>query len=310
MSGEERELVPRDVNSKDPAAGTIRVVVLGANGMLGHTLFRHLSHASDVEVYGSVRRPLTDLPPTWSSRLLTEIDAHDFSLVKETLESVTPDVIVNCVGVIKQASAINEAAGAMNLNGLLPHRLADFCASSGSRLIHVSTDCVFSGRKGLYSERDVPDPVDFYGRSKLAGEPVEPSALTLRTSIVGHELRSRLSLVDWFLSQKDIARGFTRAIYSGITTVEFAHLMLQVILPRPDLAGLYHVASDPISKYELLKLLQKRYAWPGVLVPESHTVVDRSLSADRLRAATGYKPPSWVQMVDEMADDRETGWDR
>ena len=207
---------------------------------------------------------------------------------------------MNCVGVIKQRPDVQDAAHTVTMNALLPHQLAEVCTQTGSRLIHVSTDCVFSGRQGGYAESDLPDPADLYGRSKWLGEVTTAPALTLRTSIVGHELTTNRSLVDWFLSQRGTVRGFTRAIYSGVTTVEFARLLHTVVLPNEELTGLYHVAAEPITKYDLLRLVAEAYQWPGELVPDGDFVCDRSMRADLLAGATGYRPPGWPQMIRSM----------
>ena len=214
------------------------------------------------------------------------------------------DVVINAVGVIKQAAKLDDRVSTVQLNALLPQQLASECAELGSRLIHVSTDCVFSGRRGLYSEADLPDPVDFYGRSKLLGEVIAP-ALTLRTSIIGHEVHRHASLVDWFLRQpQSSVRGFTRAIYSGVTTVELARFLAEVVLPRPDLQGLWHVASQPTTKFDLLSTVAAQYGWAGEVDRFEDFNCDRSMTAARLAAATGYRPPAWPEMIRDMHSNR------
>jgi dTDP-4-dehydrorhamnose reductase len=190
----------------------------------------------------------------------------------------------------------------VRVNALFPHLLAERCAERDIRMVHISTDCVFSGHRGRYTEDDFPDPADFYGRSKLLGEVAQGGALTLRTSIIGHELGTGRSLVDWFLSQRDHVRGFRRAIYSGLTTTEFARMLETVVLPSAQLHGLMHVASDPISKFDLLRLVADIYGWHGTIEPYDDFACDRSLRADRFRAATGYHPPSWPSMIAAMKD--------
>ncbi|GIJ27859.1 NAD(P)-dependent oxidoreductase [Micromonospora qiuiae] len=289
-----------------------RVLVLGVTGMLGHTLLRELSSDERLEVHGTAR-DLALHAHHYPARLLTRItpgvDAARFEQVQQILDSIRPHAVVNCIGVIKQRPDVQDAVQTATINALFPHLLAEACARIGSRLIHISTDCVFSGGRGSYVETDLPDPADFYGRSKLLGETVAAPALTLRTSIVGHELSSNRSLVDWFLSQSGLVRGWTRAIYSGVTTVEFARLLREVVLPREDLTGLYHVAARPISKYELLRLVADVYGWRGELVPCDEFACDRSLRADALAASTGYRPPDWPEMIGAMraVRDRSTG---
>ncbi|MEW2141771.1 SDR family oxidoreductase [Micromonospora vinacea] len=303
--GRRPELVPRrrsGPGAEEPRP-TRRVLVVGVTGMLGHAVIRELSDAPDLDVHG-VARSIEDRAGWYPQRLLDRIipavDATRFGRVRQLIEDLRPDVVVNCVGVIKQRPDVQDAVQTVTLNALFPHLLADACGQLGSRLIHVSTDCVFSGRRGGYVEDDLPDPPDLYGRSKLLGEARGGSALTLRTSIIGHELVTNRSLVDWFLSQRGQVRGFTRAIYSGVTTVEFARLLRTVILPRTELTGLYHVAAEPISKYDLLRLIAEVYGWPGDIVPDDQFTCDRSMNADALAQATGYRPPNWPDMIRSM----------
>jgi dTDP-4-dehydrorhamnose reductase len=287
------------------------VLILGASGMLGHTLMRELDRSEDQEVFGTVRsvhQNVDKFPNHMTERIFSGIDATNMNAVIDLLAHLKPEVVVNCIGVIKQDPAISDAVNTIALNALFPHLLDRECARIGTRLIHISTDCVFSGKTGGYIETDNPDPTDFYGRSKLLGEVTSPSSLTLRTSIIGHELGSTRSLLDWFLNQSGAVKGFTRAIYSGITTTEFADLLTSVIFRRTDLVGLLHVASTPISKYELLSVIANEYKWTGQLVAFDEYVCDRSLSADALFATTGYRPPSWRQMIVEMHQSTTEGF--
>ncbi|PZG18261.1 NAD(P)-dependent oxidoreductase [Micromonospora craterilacus] len=278
-----------------------RVLVLGATGMLGHTLMRELHDAPAVEVHGAARGTgVASLPRDVAGRVSTGVDVLDPGRVARLLDEVGPEVVVNCVGVIKQRPEVQDAVHTVTVNALFPHLLGQECAQRQIRLIHVSTDCVFSGDRGGYVETDIPDPPDLYGRSKLLGELHHPPALTLRTSIIGHELVGNRSLVDWFLSQESVVSGYTKAIYSGVTTVEFARLLRTVVLPREDLTGLYHVAATPISKYELLRLVAGAYGWTGRIVPHDSFVCDRSMSADLFAQATGYRPPPWPEMIQTL----------
>ncbi|MEV0155915.1 SDR family oxidoreductase [Micromonospora sp. NPDC050686] len=281
---------------------TRRVLIVGATGMLGHTLVRQLGETAGLEVYGSART--SDalgaiFPRDVAARIVGGVDVRDMAQVERLLDRVRPEVVVNCVGVIKQRPDVRDAVHTVTLNALFPHLLATECARRDSRLIHVSTDCVFSGDRGGYVETDIPDPPDLYGRSKLLGELGAP-ALTLRTSIVGHEVSSNRSLIDWFLSQTQEVHGFTKAIYSGVTTTEFAHLLGAVVIPRDHLTGLYHVAASPISKYDLLRLVAEAYGWPGRIVPDDRLSCDRSMSAEALALRTGYRPPPWHQMISQL----------
>lgn len=279
-----------------------RVLVLGASGMLGWTTLRELTRLG-VDTRGSVRNTRS-LPSAFidelGGSLVEGVDALRCEDRRRLLDRVEPDVVINCVGVIKQAPNLRNSVETVQANALLPHELAEECTSRGARLVHISTDCVFSGHRGLYVEDDVPDPVDFYGRSKLLGEVPAP-ALTLRTSIIGPELQRHSSLLDWFLTQPQTrVRGFEGAIYSGVTTVELARMIAGVVLPDAELSGLYHVASEPIAKYDLLHIVAEIYGWGGVIEKDAVFRCDRSMNADRLRQATGYAPPSWRTMIHEM----------
>lgn len=291
------------MNSGAYLASRHRVLILGVTGMLGHTLMSELSHNESIDIHGSARSTTAldgIFPKELLARVIPGIDATEMGVISELLSRVQPDIVLNCIGVIKQDPSVDDAASTMALNAHFPHRLAGVCAKRDIRLVHVSTDCVFSGKKGRYIESDNPDPVDLYGRSKLLGEVSRAPALTLRTSFIGHELGSNRSLVDWFLGQSDIVKGFTRAIYSGLTAVEFSHMLTSVVFPREDLTGLYHVASNPISKYDLLSAIAEAYGWAGKLVPATDFECDRSLLADSFFDATGYRAPEWPEMIKEM----------
>lgn len=271
--------------------------------MLGHALLNELDAVGSLDVYGSARE-LGLLPQYLSAdqlkRVIPGIDALDLDSVRRLLMDIRPQVVVNCIGVIKQDPAVMDAVSTIQVNSLFPHLLARECLLVDARLIHVSTDCVFSGKRGNYVETDLPDPTDLYGRSKLLGEVAIDPTLTLRTSVIGHELGTARSLVDWFLSQTGVVKGFTKAIYSGLTTIEFARLLAAVVFPRKDIVGLFHVASTPISKFELLRIVGAAYGWTGELIPYSDVAYDRSLSPEAFYLLTGYRPPSWPEMIGEM----------
>ena len=287
-----------------------RVLVLGVTGMLGHALINELDAAGSLDVYGSARELgllAQYLSADQLKRVIPGVDALDLDAVRRLLRKIRPEVVVNCIGLIKQDPAIRDAVYTIQVNSLFPHLLARECAREDARLIHVSTDCVFSGQRGNYVESDIPDPSDFYGRSKLLGEVSTAPNLTLRTSVIGHELGTARSLVDWFLSQSGVVKGFTRAIYSGLTTIEFARLLATVVFPRKDIVGLFHVASTPISKFELLHMVAATYGWTGELIRYPDVAYDRSLSPEAFCSLTSYHPPSWPEMIGEMHRSALTG---
>ncbi|MCJ7610348.1 SDR family oxidoreductase, partial [Candidatus Bathyarchaeota archaeon] len=215
-----------------------------------------------------------------------------------------PAAVINCVGVVKQLPAAKDALLSIAINALFPHQLAQLCRAAGSRLIHISTDCVFSGCKGNYSESDVADAEDLYGRTKLLGEVTHDGCLTLRTSMIGRELGAPHGLVEWFLSQKGKAiHGYRCAIFSGFTTIALAEIIAQITTDHPDMQGVWHVASEPTSKFDLLSLLKEKYALNIQIEPDDTVATDRSLNADRFARATGFVPPSWADMIEQMCQD-------
>ena len=245
----------------------MKILVLGASGMLGNAMFRLLSEDPAQDVVGTVRndRALRRLGESAVGRVLTGVNVEIADLLVGVFAAVHPQVVVNCIGLIKQLADVHDPLRAVSINTQLPHQLATLCLASGARLVHVSTDCIFSGAKGGYLETDFPDAHDLYGRPKLLGEVDYPHAITLRTSIIGHELASNHGLVGWFLSQSGPIKGFRRALFSGLPTVEFARVIRDVVLPRTDMHGLYHVASRPISKFELLRysLVTRNHPFDG-----------------------------------------------
>lgn len=281
----------------------MRVLILGATGMLGHTVFTFASHARDIDARGTLRdsKALSYFPESDRAKLLTGIDVTDTEALARVFESVRPDVVINCVGVIKQLASSYDPLVVLPINAMLPHHLSRLCAEQGARLVHISTDCVFEGTKGRYLESDKSDVVDLYGQSKYIGEVRDvPHAITLRTSIIGHELGSRHGLVEWFLSQTGTTRGFTKAIFSGLPTIELARVMFDVVLPRPGLSGLYHVSAEPIAKHDLLRLIAAEYGKSIEIVPDASLVIDRSLDSARFTAATGYVAPPWPALIKAM----------
>lgn len=275
--------------------------------MLGHVLLRHFSNCSEYEVYATTRS-LSLLSGSFPPELITRfrqdvVDADNFDTVIRALASIQPDIVINCIGLIKQLPISEDPLSAITVNARLPHRISLISKTAGARMIHISTDCVFNGVKGNYTEADPSSAQDLYGQTKYLGEVRYPHCITLRTSIIGHELKGGYGLIDWFLAQEGITRGFTKAIYSGFPTIELARIISNYVLPNEGLTGLYHVSSDPISKYELLKMVAERYGKRITIEPYDNFVLDRSMDSTRFRALTGYIPPTWAELVDTMYGD-------
>jgi dTDP-4-dehydrorhamnose reductase len=281
-----------------------KVLILGGTGMLGHLLFTQLSLQKNLDVYATARTSsgLSQwFSPDLVKKIRVNVDADKFDSVIRAFASIQPNIAINCIGLIKQWPMSSDPLSAITINSLLPHRISMICRSAGARMIHISTDCVFDGKKGNYTETDSSNADDLYGRSKFLGEVAyPPHCLTLRTSIIGHELKGKLGLIEWFLAQEGKVHGFTHAIYSGFPTIELAQIITDYILPNKDMNGVYHVSSDPISKYDLLKLVAKRYGKQIKIEPYDEFYQDRSLNSSLFRRITGYTPPSWPELVDKM----------
>lgn len=280
-----------------------RILILGITGMLGHTLFKEMNKNEYFDVFGTTRNKI-GLENFFSNEELTRIrdnvDADNFETVIRAIAAVQPTIIINCIGIIKQLPISNDPLTAITVNAQLPHRISLVARSANARLIHISTDCVFNGKRGGYSESDPSDAEDLYGRTKFLGEVDYPHCITLRTSIIGHELKTNFSLVDWFMSQENEVKGFTKAIYSGFPTIEIAHIISDFIIPNKKLSGLYHISSEPISKYDLLTIIQKVYNKQIQIHPSDDFVLDRSMNSNRFTQATGYISPSWAILVEKM----------
>ena len=263
---------------------------------------RILSERADWEVFGTIRNESAKrfFSASINARLIDGVDVEDSDKLVKVLNQTRPNVVVNCAGLIKHRSDSEDPLVSIPLNTLMPHRLARLCQLFGARVIHISTDCVFSGIKGSYTEADLPDARDVYGQSKALGEVMYANAITLRTSIIGHELQGNQSLLDWFLSQNGSCKGFTRAIFSGLPTVIFSQIVRDVVISHSELTGLYHVAAQPINKFDLLKLIADVYGKSINIVPDDNLVIDRSLNATRFYSATGYIAPEWSELVKLM----------
>ena len=284
----------------------LRVLVLGATGMLGNATLRLFANSPGFEVFGSVRSEgsIRLLANDLRERIIYGVDVENADSVTRLFALARPDLVINCVGLVKQLANADDVLSAIPINTMLPHRLVHLCSVAGARLVHVSTDCVFSGLKGMYKEADLPDATDLYGRSKYLGEVDYPNVVTLRTSIIGHELNSANSLVGWFLAQEGAVKGYKRAIFSGLPTVEVACLIRDHVIPYPELHGVYHVSSDPISKFDLLKMVAERYKKTIEIQADDQLVIDRSLDSTRFRIATKYRPKPWIDLVRAMYEFR------
>jgi dTDP-4-dehydrorhamnose reductase len=279
-----------------------KILILGASGMLGNAVMRLFCSDKDFETYGTARSRNAEkyFPPHVRERLLFGSDVENTDEILALFDRVKPDVVINCIGLVKQLAAADDPLSAIPINSLLPHRLARICSVSGARFVHISTDCVFSGLKGYYVENDYSDAKDLYGRSKYLGEVDYPNAITLRTSIIGHELVGHRSLIGWFLAQEGKVRGYKNAIFSGLPTIEIAKVIKNYVIPNEKLHGLNHVSATPISKFDLLTLVAKIYGKKIDIEPDESFVIDRSLDSSYFRNKTGYTPATWDVLINQM----------
>jgi dTDP-4-dehydrorhamnose reductase len=281
---------------------TTRVLVLGATGMLGNAVLRLFAKSPGYQVFGSARTHAArcQLPNDLRSSVIAGVDVENTDNLTHLFAVVKPDVVINCVGLVKQLAEACDPSASISINALFPHRLARLCEVAGARLVHISTDCVFSGAKGMYTEAAAADANDLYGRSKYLGEVDYSHAITLRTSIIGHELDGAQSLIEWFLAQECSLKGYRRAIFSGLPTVEIARVICDHVIPHPELHGVYHVSAEPISKFELLKLVAQTYEKAIDIIADDQLVIDRALDSTRFRQATSYAPKPWPELIVSM----------
>jgi len=284
----------------------MKVLIIGGSGMIGHMLIKEL--LNKYEIFSIFRnRSDQDLNQFFEKTLIPKDqciiidDIKEYKNLEYTVEKISPDVIVNCMGIVKQRDKAYDTLDMIHINLLFPHLLNKICDKNKIRLIHFSTDCVFSGTKGNYQESDNPDPIDEYGESKLLGEIRGENTLTIRSSFVGPELFNKKSLFEWVKQNKNkTITGYTNAIYSGFTTVAFSKLLDEIIKNHPDMNGLIHMSSDPISKFDLIHLLNKKFKFNINIIPDSTFICDRSLNSMAFRKKTNISIPSWTKMINEL----------
>lgn len=280
----------------------MRILILGGDGMLGHQLFKSLSSRHDVRVTLRQRLSAYKQFNLFNAENAYEgIDVGTMDLLIDVLGEFRPEAVVNAVGIVKQRSTAKESLPSLEINSLFPHRLAALCKAAGMRMVHMSTDCVFSGRKGWYRETDLSDAEDLYGRTKYLGEVHDSHCVTLRTSIIGKELSRSQGLLEWFLSQRGSVQGFKNALFSGFTTLELSRIIEKILMEYPEKGGLYHVSSDPISKFDLLTLIKSKMGLRMEIIPTEEPRLDRSLDSKRFRTEFNYTPPTWGKMVEELS---------
>jgi len=281
----------------------MKILILGGDGMLGHRLMKHFSSTGH-EVRVTLKQGLSayrEFGLFRAENAYAETDVRSSDLVAEVFAQWRPEAVVNAVGIVKQRPTAKELIPSIEINALFPHKLAELCKASGARMIHVSTDCVFSGRKGHYQEDDPSDAEDLYGKTKYLGEVHDSHCLTLRTSMIGRELSRKQGLLEWFLCQRGSVQGFKNALFSGFTTLELSRIIDKILAEYPEKGGLYHVSSEPISKFDLLTLIRRKMGLRVEIIPVEEPRLDRSLDSTRFRSEFNYTPPTWEEMIDELS---------
>lgn len=280
----------------------VKALILGASGMLGASILRRSLKYTAFEVAGTVR--FSEMAKSFPSKhkIYTETSVQDIDTYERVIKDFKPNIVLNCIGIVKQRSKNISDYDFLSINGIFPHQLVEMCEHNGAKLIQFSTDCVFSGKTGNYSEGSPIDPVDIYGRSKFCGEIYKDGHLTLRTSIIGHEIFTSHSLVDWFINSEYPVNGFTNAVFSGLPTVCVADLLYKNIL-LSEINGLYHLSANPITKYQLLKTINEKYNLMKVLHKVNTPVIDRSLKSEKIRSELKIKTYAWEKMVELMKEE-------
>jgi dTDP-4-dehydrorhamnose reductase len=287
----------------------MKVLILGVSGLIGHKLFQVLS--TKFETYGTIRRLKKDHPSSLffkNKNIIEDIDAYDFDRLSQEMHKINPDIILNCIGITKRKKEINIPYKAIYINSLLPHMLADWAKVRKKRVIHFSTDCVFNGKSGNYTEKSLTNSEDVYGRTKALGEINYQHTLTIRSSFIGNELFSHSEILEWFLNQKDSSvQGFTKAMYTGVSTIVLARIIEGIIIHNPNLSGLWQLAIDsPISKFELLRLAKKAFNLDTLIVPDDSVKINLNLNGSRLKKKINCVIPSWDDMMKELASESLT----
>jgi dTDP-4-dehydrorhamnose reductase len=282
----------------------MNILVLGCTGLIGSGLLRYFSSVKGLNIKGTTRNPSranTAFFKELDKNIIYGIDVENASQFELIIKGFQPDLIINFIGIVKQKDAILDLKKSIYINSLLPHLLSEAAVKFKCKLIHFSTDCVYSGDKGDYIESDIADPLDFYGKSKLVGEPIYfANSIVLRTSVIGPEINSHFGLFEWFLSQHKPVNGFTNAFFSGFTTLEIAKILHKHIIFDENLSGLYHLSSFKIDKFSLLNIVKEVYKKNIIIEKDSNFRIDRSLNSDLFKNKTGYVAKPWAEQIVEM----------
>lgn len=285
----------------------MRVLILGVSGLIGHKLFQELT--SSFEVFGTlhkIKQQYGDIQLFSGDNVIGGVDVKKFEILTGVFAAINPDVILNCVGITKRKININYPLEVLMVNSVFPHQLANWAKENQKRVIHFSTDCVFDGKIGNYTESSLTTAEDIYGRTKALGEITYNHTLTIRSSFIGQELFDRTELLDWFLSQDGkVIKGFKNTFYSGVSTIFMAKVIKEIILNFPDLFGLYQLApGNPISKFELLSIAKESFNINVDIIADELHVHHPTLDSSKLKTEIDLTVPSWKEMMDELASEK------
>jgi len=276
-----------------------KVLILGATGMLGHTLMLHLIQNKKVEVYGTTRKLKSFKNYNKFNYKLIKLDVSNFSNLERCIKRIKPDYVINCIGIIKQKISSKMKKNIILINSILPNFLNFLSFKNNLNLILISTDCVFNGKSGNYDEKKKPNALDIYGLSKSRGEVLSANSLILRTSIIGHELSTNLSLMDWFLKSNGSVQGYKKAFFSGVTTLELSKLIEKILFKKFE-NGLFNIGGDKISKFDLLLKIKEIYGKNIDIYSTNNFKIDRSLNSFKFYNNFKFKKKSWKNMLKEL----------
>lgn len=285
----------------------MRILILGGNGMIGHKMYQIISKKYD-DTWVTLRNGLNTYKYGFiynRNRVIDNIDLSNFVRIEVELNHLMPDVIINASGITIRRGVNAILSNSIITNSALPHFLNEWVVKHNKRLIHFSTDCVFSGRKGDYFENDFKDAYDNYGLTKSLGEVNNSAnAITLRGSMIGRELENKTELLEWFLLQSfNTITGYSKVIYSGITTIQMAKIVQTLIESFPYLSGVFNVSSVPISKFMLLTLFENEFKIGSEIISDDSIVSNKNLISNKLYSILNIPIPNWDDMINQLGED-------
>jgi dTDP-4-dehydrorhamnose reductase len=281
----------------------IKILILGVDGMIGHKIYQSLSTTESNLVLTS-RKAKTNLPFDFDKAILLNLDIYKDDL-NIFLDNQMPTIIINCIGVTTRRLDKLGTNQVEYINSTFPKLLAEWTKKTNNKLIHFSTDCVFNGKKGYYSEDSLPDATDIYGSTKAAGEiKDQKNTLTIRTSMIGREIFNFTELLEWIFSNNLKAiKGYKNAIYSGVTTLWMGELIKKIIFDKINLSGIYNISSSSISKYDLITKIKSYFNLNIEILENTEYNTNKTLNSEKFQSKTGIKTPSWDEMLSALIKD-------